>query len=135
MKRSHLMIAVAFAVSILMTSAVAQTGAIRATIPFDFTIGKQTLPAGEYTVAVQGKVLHVVRLDGTDSAYVQYYLSAHSKDVSPRLIFHRYGNRSFLAQVWITEAGHELFASAQELEYARTMPQEQAVVLASDLSK
>lgn len=135
MKRSRLMISVAFALFVLLASAVAQTGAIKATIPFDFTIAKQTLPAGEYKVAVQGTMLQVTRLDGTNSAYVQYCLSAHSKDVSPRLIFHRYGNRSFLSQAWIAAAGHELIASPREIEYARTDRQEQVVVLASMVAK
>ena len=133
MKRYYL--AIAFAVSILMTSAVAQTGAIKATIPFDFTIAKQTFPAGEYKVAVQGTMLQVVWLDGSGSAYVQYSLSAHNKDASPRLIFHRYGNRSFLSQAWITGAGHELIASPREIDYARTDKQEQVVVLASALPR
>ena len=135
MKRSHLTIAIAFAVSILMTSAVAQTGAIKASIPFDFTIAKQIFPAGEYKVAVQGTMLEVVRLDGQVSAYMQYNLSAHNKDMSPRLIFHRYGNRSFLSQAWITGAGHELIASPREIEYARTDKQEQVVVLAAALPR
>ena len=135
MKRSHLTIAVLFAVAILMTSAVAQTGAIKANIPFDFTIANQTFPAGEYKVAVQGTMLQVTRLDGQSSAYVQYNLSAHNKDVSPRLIFHRYGNRSFLSQAWITTAGHEVIASPREIEYARTDKQEQIVVLAAALAR
>ena len=135
MKRSRLMISVAFALFVLLASAVAQTGAIKATIPFDFTIAKQTLPAGEYKVAVQGTMLLLTRLDGTNSAYVHYYLSAHAKDVSPRLIFHRYGNRSFLSQARITAAAHELIASPREIEYARTDKQEQVVVLASALQQ
>jgi len=133
MKRSQLIVAMAFAISILMASAVAQTGAIKAKIPFDFTIAKQTLPAGEYKFAVEGTMLHVVRLDGIDSAYVKYNLSARDKDMSPRLIFHRYGNRNFLSQAWIAAAGHELIASPGEIEYARTDKQEQVVVLASAL--
>jgi len=135
MKRSHLTIAVVFAIAVLMTSAVAQTGAIKANIPFDFTIARQTFAAGEYKVAVQGTMLQLVRLDGTGSAYLQYNLSAHNKDVSPRLIFHRYGTRSFLSQVWITETGHELIASPREIEYARTDKQDQVVVLASVLTR
>jgi len=135
MKHSHLMIAVAFAVSILMTSALAQTGAIKANVPFDFTIAKQIFPAGEYKVAVQGTMLQVMRLDGPGSAYLQYNLSARNKDMSPRLIFHRYGNSSFLSQAWITGAGHELVASPREIEYARTDKQEQVVVLASALPR
>jgi hypothetical protein len=135
MKRSHLMVTFAFVVAMLMTSAVAQTGAIKAQIPFDFTIAKQTFPAGEYKVAVEGTMLQVARLDGPGSAYVHYNLSAHNKDVSPRLIFHRYGNRSFLSQAWITAASHELIASPHEIEYARTDKQEQVVVLASALHR
>ena len=73
------------------------------------------------------------RLDGSGSAYVKYNLSAHNKDASPRLIFHRYGNCSFLSQAWLTGAGHELIASPREIEYARTDKQEQIVVLASTL--
>ena len=131
MKRSHLLIALVFAITILLSSAVAQTGVIQATIPFDFTIARQTLPAGEYKVAVQGTVLHLVQLDGMNSAYVQFSVSAYSKDVSPKLIFHRYGNRSFLSQAWINDTGHDLIASPREIEYARTDKQEQVVVLAS----
>jgi hypothetical protein len=134
MKSSRFFIAAAFAISILMTSAVAQTGAIKANIPFDFTIAKQTLPAGEYKVVVEGTMLHVVQLDGTDSGYVKYNLSARDKDMTPRLIFHRYGDRNFLSQAWITAAGHELLASPREIEYARTDKQEQVVVLASALA-
>jgi hypothetical protein len=131
MKNVRITLATLFAIFVLLTSAVAQTGAIKATIPFDFTIAKQTFAAGEYKVAVHSTTLQVVRLDGPSSAYVLYNLSAHNKDVSPRLIFHRYGNRSFLSQAWITGAGHELIASPQEIEYARTDKQEQVVVVAS----
>lgn len=135
MKNVRITLAAVFAIFVLLTSAVAQTGAIKATIPFDFTIAKQTFAAGEYKVAVQGTMLQWVRLDGAGSAFVQYNLSAHKKDVSPRLIFHRYGNRSFLSQAWITGAGHELFASPKEIEYARTDKQEEVVVLASALPR
>ena len=133
MKNLKPSIAAVFTILVLLTPAFAQTGAIKANIPFDFTIAKQTLPAGEYKVAVEGTMLHVVQLDGTDSASVKYNLSAHNKDMSSRLIFHRYGNRSFLSQAWIADAGHELIASPREIEYARTGKQEETTVLASSL--
>ena len=133
MKRSHLMIAVAFAVSILMASAVAQTGAIKASIPFDFTIAKQTLPAGEYIIKVNGMMLQLVPLEGSNSVFVTKYTAAYKNNVTPRLVFHRYGSRCFLSQVWTTDTVHELLASPREIEYARTDKQEQIVVLASVL--
>jgi hypothetical protein len=135
MKNSKPSIAAVFTILVLLTPAFAQTGSIKVNIPFDFTVAKQTLPAGEYTVAVQGTVLQLARFGGHGSAFVPYCLPAHNKDVSPRLIFHRYGNRSFLSQAWIADAGHELIASPQEIEYARTDKQEQVVVLAAALPR
>ena len=133
MKRSHLMIAVAFAVSILMASAVAQTGAVKANIPFDFTIAKQTLPAGEYLIKIQGTMLQLMPVDGPSSVLVPRFTAAYKNNVTPRLVFHRYGTRSFLSQVWTSDTVHELLASPREIEYARTDKQEQVVVLASAL--
>ena len=139
MKRCHLTITIAFAVSVLMVSAVAQnvapTVAIKANIPFDFTIAKQTFPAGEYTIRSQGTMLQLVQTEGSGSVLVPKYIAAQKNNVTPRLLFHRYGTRSFLAQVWTTDTVHEVLASSREIEYARTDKQEQVVVLASILAK
>jgi hypothetical protein len=116
-----------------MTSAVAQTGSIKANIPFDFTIAKQTFPAGEYKVLEQDLVLLLVPLDGPGSVVVLSYIADYKHDVTPKLVFHRYGKRSFLSQAWIGTVAHELIASPREIEYARTDKQEQVVVLASVL--
>ena len=132
MKNSKLMVAIALAVFALLTSAFAQTGAIRARVPFDFTVGKQTLSAGDYTVKMNGTVLNLTRMDGPGFAFVPTYGYGYNKDVSPRLVFHRYGRRAFLSQAWIA-SGRELFASPMELECARTTKQEQTTVLASRL--
>ena len=136
MKSSRVMISVAFAAFVLLTSAFAQTGAIRVSVPFDFTIGKQTLAAGEYRVTINGtSLLNVARIDGLGVAIVStnYTGGGPNQNLSPRLIFHGYGNRHFLAEAWIGEVnmGHELFASSAELEYARTTKQDQTIVLAS----
>ena len=135
MKSSRLVISVAFAMFVLLTSAFAQTGAIRVTVPFDFTVGKQTLAAGAYNVIIQGPSLLVVRTDGTGATIVltNYTGAGPNQDLTPRLIFHRYGNRHFLSAAWLGESdmGHELFASLAELEYVRTTKQEQTIVLAS----
>lgn len=131
MKLSHLSIAIAFAISILMASAVAQTGTIKANVPFDFAIAKQSFPSGEYTITVKGTMLQLAPLDGTNSVMVPRYTAAYKDNVTPRLVFHRYGTRSFLSQVWTSDTVHELLASPREIEYARTEKQEQVVVVAS----
>ena len=135
MKSSRLMISVVFAAFVLVTSAFAQTGAIRVTVPFDFTVGRQTLAAGDYKVSISGSMLQVARIDGPGVAGVltNYTGGGANQDLTPRLVFHCYGNRHFLSVAWIGEVkqGHELYAPAAELEYARTTKQEQTIVLAS----
>lgn len=131
MKHSHLVIVIAFVVSILMASAVAQIGAIKANVPFDFTFAKQTFPSGEYTLTVKGMMLQLAPIDGSSSVMVPRFTAAYKNNVTPRLVFHRYGKRSFLSQVWTSDSVHEILASPREIEYARTDKQEQVVVLAS----
>lgn len=131
MKLSHLSIAIAFAISILMASAVAQTGTIKANVPFDFAIAQQNFPAGEYTITVTGMVLQLGPADGSRSVLVPKFTAGYKNNVTPRLLFHRYGTRNFLSQVWTTSTVHELLASSRELEYAGVEKQEHVVVVAS----
>jgi len=135
MKSSRLMISVAFALFVLVASAVAQTGAMRVTVPFNFTVGTQTLAAGDYKVSISGSLLQVTRADGPGVAIVSTNLTGGgpNENASPRLVFHCYGTHRFLSIAWIGEMnqGHELYASSAELEYARTTKQDQKIVLAS----
>jgi hypothetical protein len=135
MKNTRFVVSVAFAAFVLLTSAFAQTGAIRVSVPFDFTVGRQTMPAGEYRVAINGSLLQVARADGPGVAMVStnYTGGGANQDRTPRLIFHCYGNRHFLSVAWIGESNqaHELYASTAELEYARNTKQELKTVLAS----
>jgi len=139
MKSSRLMIAVVFACFVLAALAFAQTEAIQAKIPFDFTVGKQTLAAGEYRVAINGPaMLRVARTDGPGVAGIMTnsIKIGDNDDPRPRLVFHRYGNHYFLAQAWIggVNVGHQLYASPGEMELARTTKQESTTVLAAQLS-
>jgi len=132
MKSSKLMIAAAFATFVLLSSAYAQTGSFQVTVPFAFTVGHQTLAAGDYTVTAHHQSLQLARTDGHGGAIVLTNATGgrSNDDPTPRLVFHRYGDRYFLSQAWIG-GGREVFASTAELEYARTTKQEQAIVLAS----
>ena len=135
MKNTRFAVSVAFAAVVLLTSAFAQTGAIRVAVPFDFTVGKQTLPAGDYRVAISGSLLQVAQIDGRGVSTVStsYTGGGANQDLTPRLVFHCYGDRHFLSVAWIGESNqaHELYASAAELEYAQNTKQELKTVLAS----
>jgi hypothetical protein len=80
---------------------------INVKIDFDFTVGDRALPAGEYAV----KLLKIKSnrnawlfqsSDGRSQAMAFLVpIDAGGKAQQPRLIFHRYMDRYFLAQVWL----------------------------------
>ena len=118
---------------VLLTPALAQIRIVKANVPFDFVVGNQTLPAGEYSFALNGAgMLRITQTSGPTIAGVIAAPKAGSNDATPRLLFHRYGNRSFLAEVWVGELGvsHQLYTSASELEYAKATKQGTATILA-----
>lgn len=136
MKNSKLMILVAAAFLVLLTPAWGQTWAVQANIPFDFTVGQQTLSAGEYRVSINGPaMLRVARINGPEVAGVMTSPNRGAENVAPKLIFHRYGKQHFLAEVWVGELnlGHELFATPAEVEIARTIKQDSTTILATVL--
>ncbi len=125
MKSSKLLIVCAL--FLLLTPAFAQTSNGKAWIPFDFSIGDQTLSAGYYRVTVDGVRLQLSRIDGPDAAAVFTITTKGDRDESrrARLLFHRYGNQLFLAEAWMgkTETGNRLFPSKTELRLTLAAPQ------------
>src|SRR5690554_3731973 len=75
---------------------------LRAKIPFDFMVGKTSLPAGDYTVSRNSQgVLFISNENRRDSVYSLASGGKSSRQPSPaKLVFRRYGKTYFLAQVW-----------------------------------
>jgi len=109
---------------LVTTQAVRAQGPVLANIPFAFTAGDTVLPAGEYRVdKVEGgsSVLLIRCTEGKPAIMVPTLPAAsHGPQDKTKLIFHRYGNRYFLAQVWSagSSRGRELPKSAKEKEQA-----------------
>ncbi len=79
-------------------------------IPFPFVAGGVHLPAGHYHVYHPGDPYAVVleRDDGKARAMTWVHPSATaSDDASTKLVFNKYGDQHFLAQVW-TEHDREV---------------------------
>ena len=97
---------------------------VLANIPFTFTVGDTALPAGEYRVdkVRDGSSVLLIRCTEGKPAIMVMTLPASSNGPQDKaeLIFHRYGNRYFLTQVWSGggSGGRELPKSAQEKEQA-----------------
>lgn len=122
--------------TILAAPSRAQSVSLKGNIPFAFSIGDKTLPAGEYTVGRvewNNETVQLIRsVDGSTSALVNTTPADQSgNDNEMRLIFHRYGNRYFLSQIWYrADAGRELFKSRREKEVANgEAPTEVAILL------
>jgi hypothetical protein len=94
-----------------------------ADVPFDFTVGNQAFPSGQYVVQVDfEKQVVVIR---NDDRKVRIFLSKNDerRQASPKtqLVFHHIGDHFFLNAVWIegTTAGERLMPGNLETEMAR----------------
>ena len=114
-----------FAVAALLvllgaSSANASSTMLRADIPFDFVAGNVTLPAGTYTVSKPKQHVLLIQNEnlGSDAAFVVVNSEETTKPQdSAKLIFHRYGKRYFLNQVWTGDliSGYSIPESQDEI--------------------
>ena len=98
---------------------------------FAFEVENNKLPAGEYTVLVQGGWLQFQGKDGKGLAHslTMPVTSRGQKTVAKsHVVFHNYQGRYFLAQIWASgqEKGRELLETREEQQLAKR--QEMAVV-------
>jgi hypothetical protein len=112
------MLGLFLALVVASVHAQSQRAKILATIPFDFTAGGKDFKAGAYTVKlISQHVLLLRSADGKTNAIVLAPQAiAEETNQSERMVFHCYGNRYFLAQVWVlrTDIGRELYPSKAE---------------------
>ena len=90
-----------------------------AKVPFDFTVGQSKLPAGEYLIKDTGMsgTLQIRDTETGKSIFLMTRTRTYGKDVTPRLIFHRIGERYFLSQVWMAgDSGYVLNQDKLERE-------------------
>ena len=82
-----------------------QAGPTRVAIPFAFSVGDTNLPAGTYVimpVSQTSSALLIRSLDGKSKAAVQAggTLGRGRASMPGKLVFHRYDDAYFLAEVW-----------------------------------
>ena len=117
--------------AVLMLGAVAahaqQVHSVRATIPFEFTVDRDTYPAGEYTVIFSPfQNRELVVLSGSDGKSLRFMNTLPcepcEKTEEAYLLFRGYGTRQFLAQIWTGRSamGRQLLMSKAEREIAKS---------------
>jgi Tfp pilus assembly protein PilW len=143
MKTRALAMAGMMALTAMATTRVAQAQqAVAVNIPFNFVAGNTQLPAGEYTVTVSSPTHSVILIslkDAKASTFINTNAAVSSTpQTESKLIFNRYGDRYFLAQVWEQgyAQGRQLLKSAREKEVAQTakLETEGQVTLVAGLS-
>jgi hypothetical protein len=104
-KQSFIIIAaLAFVFGIGTVTASAQGQVLKADIPFEFTVGKKTLPAGEYLVKLPetagAQVVSFKKADGEGYGMtLTNQVSSKGAEVANGLVFVKSGDRYFLYQV------------------------------------
>src|SRR6266851_3849598 len=126
MKKQSFLLAGLLVLSSMAATQVARAQeAMVADIPFAFTAGNATLPAGEYRVQkLEGNsaVVLIRCSDASASAMViTNAAQANERQSGSKLVFNRYGNRYFLSQVWTAGSirGRQLLKSPSEKEIAQ----------------
>jgi hypothetical protein len=106
-------------------------------IPFSFSIGDRTFSAGEYWVGtIRPGVVYLKGVDNTNygTMVTSFISDPRNKALNAKLVFHQYGKKYFLAQVWFLglSTGGQLEQSKAEVEYAKVTPKTDTVLTAGN---
>lgn len=129
-------LAVTSAVLALTFVSIANAQTMRVSIPFGFSAGDKVLPAGEYRVELNRSAnrMLVNDVNGKDGCFLAVKVYRESGAVERgSLIFNRYGDRYFLAQVNAPGASQEalVFSNRTERESAKAQAGVRTVVPAA----
>jgi hypothetical protein len=131
MKRQAFSLISLLSLLLVAGSAIAQSIHVRANVPFNFTVGNKTLPAGTYDVGtIENRDGKMLLLQARDYKLSMMVGSNAAEDLKPadktKLVFNRYGNRYFLAQIWVEgeTRGHQLPKTSREKELAGDVAQD-----------
>src|SRR5215472_2534194 len=115
------------ALAFLATTQVARAqDALLVNISFAFTAGKVTLPAGQYRIQKAADTSSALLIQRTDRSASGLVMSTavdtnRKQAEQSKAVFHKYGERYFLSQVWTAghSRGRQLPESAKEKEQAQ----------------
>ncbi len=120
---------------VALLPAVAQTGrTMLVRVPFGFTVNDRQLPPGKYTVEIfssgVGMALHGPRGVGVLVPAFSPISSASTRSFERRLVFHRFGEEYFLAEVWTSERGQKVLPGERHRQMLTTVRAEQISITA-----
>ena len=92
---------------------------VKVDIPFEFSAGKTTLPAGVYSIKrISANVLTLRSEDGKSKVILNAPVSETTSDPNAveRLVFSKQGEKLFLSQVWLTADSGRRVWTGREVE-------------------
>jgi hypothetical protein len=82
----------------------AQNRAVKATVPFDFSVGNKLLPAGTYTISSESYGVIEIRNYDRHIALVSTTTHDANESKTAELVFHKYGDQYFLSEILCASA-------------------------------
>jgi hypothetical protein len=107
MKRTTAIALIAMANFVLAGTSFAQSNGVRATVPFDFTVGTKLLPSGTYTIQKKSMNENVIVIKSRDKPIAVFNLVNQDSNKSPnggKLLFHKYSGQYFLSEILCDQA-------------------------------
>ena len=80
-------------------SVLAQDHGVRATVPFDFTVGNKVLPSGTYTIEPATENVIVIRNREKHIAVMSISHGDSKQSKTGKLVFNKYGDQYFLHEI------------------------------------
>jgi len=128
---------IALAILLLASTASAQQTNMKVNVPFDFFVGEQVYPAGEYTLRSMAGNDAMIRIDGRSEVRSAMLPSnpcaVRQRSEQTKLVFHRFGDSYFLYQAWIAgnRDGRQFSASHTQRQLAQNIHNGDTVVVAA----
>jgi hypothetical protein len=121
MKRDTGQTAALLGVLLAVAATVGQSdaGVLKVDIPFPFVVANHTLPAGRYALSTLGEqTLRISGSHGQGAFVLSSRVPGQAPESSPKVVFYRYQDTYFLAQVWgpANGIGRQLYKSRAEEE-------------------
>ena len=135
MKSSILRMFVTLGLGATLGSVALRAQELRANVPFDFTLGKQSFAAGDYQVRqLSSSVLQIRNISDHSGALTVTHATTAGQPGKKVLTFHRYGDSYFLTQVSDGDSDWMLPQSTIEKELLAKRTFSRPVTVATALS-
>lgn len=107
MKYAKWISALILCVPLVAAAQMKPTDRIVTQVPFKFMVGAVEMPAGDYTVQLADRKAFAVLIANHDAKLSTFALAVPSEDTktpSAALVFHKYGDRYFLAELKVGDS-------------------------------